>query len=70
MASRCQCGVGVVWCQDRDGRRVSLDVIGSMAGPGRYRVLDYESTPWLVEAVTERAQVLAYTDHSLACPRR
>lgn len=69
MAS-CACGAPVTWARTADGEKVPLDAVASLAGEGRYRVLDLNKRPWLVEPVTARAQVAAYTDHRLTCPRR
>lgn len=65
----CVCGAGVAWTRTEEGEAIPLDVIASLAGEGRYRVVDYESKPWLVEPVTPAAQVAAYTDHRRTCPR-
>jgi hypothetical protein len=46
-----------------------MDVVASLGGEGRYRVIDFESTPWLVEPVTAAAPLAAYTDHRPTCPR-
>jgi hypothetical protein len=69
MATVCRCGAGIVWTQTTDGEKVPLDVVASLAGEGRYLVVDFESTPWLVEPVTPTASVAAYPDHRPACPR-
>jgi hypothetical protein len=50
--------------------KVPLDAVASYAGSGRYRVVDFERTPWLVEPVTVTAQTAAYADHRQTCPRR
>ena len=66
----CVCGAGVAWARTEDGEKVPLDVIASQAGEDRFRVVDYEQQPWLVEPVTPAAQVAGYTDHRRTCPRR
>jgi hypothetical protein len=54
---------------DPDGEKVPMDVVASLGGEGRYRVVDFESTPWLVEPVTADGAVAAYPDHRPTCPR-
>lgn len=65
----CRCGAGITWVQTRTGEKFPIDVVASPLGEGRYRVIDLESTPWLVEPVTPTAPVSAFPDHSLTCPR-
>lgn len=65
----CTCGAGVAWAQTEQGEKVPLDVVASPAGEGRYRIVSYETSPWLVAPVTPTAQVAAYTDHRRTCPR-
>jgi hypothetical protein len=65
----CRCGAGIVWAQTQDGEKVPIDVVASHGGEGRYTVVDFESTPWLVEPVTATAPVSAYPDHRSTCPR-
>lgn len=68
--ARCACGVTVTWGETADGDRVPLETASSYGGDGRYRVIDFDRSPWLVEPVTAVAQVAAYADHRRACPRR
>jgi hypothetical protein len=66
----CACGAPLTWAQTAEGEAVPLDVVASPVGEGRYRVTSFDVRPWLVEPVTPTAQVAAYTDHRLICPRR
>lgn len=65
----CRCGVGITWVQTRTGEKLPIDVVPSPKGEGRYRVIDLESTPWLVEPVAPTAPVSAFTDHRSSCSR-
>lgn len=69
MPTVCRCGAGITWAQTTEGEKLPIDVIASPAGEGRYRVIDFESSPWLVEPVSAKAPVAAYPDHRLTCPR-
>lgn len=66
----CVCGAPVRLGQTTDGKVVRLETTASMAGEGRYTVLDYLTRPWRVQAVTAKASVSAHADHGMSCPRR
>jgi hypothetical protein len=66
----CACGATITWGVTEQQEKVPLDAVASYAGDGRYRVIDFERSPWLVEPVTAKAQTAAYADHRRACPRR
>jgi hypothetical protein len=68
--SECACGAPITWGMTAEQEKVPLDAVASYAGSGRYRVVDFERTPWLVEPVTVTAQTAAYADHRQTCPRR
>lgn len=66
----CRCGVEIRWVVAREGgERLPIENVGSYAGPGRYRVVDYApSGVWVVEPLYEHAPASGYPDHRLNCP--
>jgi hypothetical protein len=65
----CSCGANVVVGETDSGETVVLESFSSYAGDGRYRVVDFDQAPWLVEPVPPTHPVGAYPDHRPVCPR-
>lgn len=65
----CRCGADILWVQARDGGKVAIEArAASSRGPGRYRIVDHRSSPWLAERLDPRAEGAGYEDHRLNCP--
>lgn len=65
----CVCGAPIRWGETQEGERVPLSAIGSYGGDGRYRVVNFDREPWLIEPVKAATSVAAYEDHRRTCPR-